>query len=757
MQLDAPITTTQTQAEAMCTDITANTIAAFPVIERPYEGGSSGNSNDNNNNEVMIQDEMGHNSDPFNTDSTNSNNKYSPGTASYIAKITGYISKTINTDNINNNNTMNIQYIYVNNRPVDLPKINRLLNEIWLKYTLKSRTSISYILNFTLPTHTYDVNMSPNKREIVLLYEVDIINWMRITINRLYSETTHGVFLMNNNNLNNYDMLGNKGSSSDNMFDFKNSNKDNVHNATPNISSHPTTTTTCTDVAYTNTSATTDTSTALQPTSSTSQPTAECLLVENNNNNINLSSQITIQNTDCDLDNDKSVNVINFDLNSPHIPRLNQSAAHREGSGDLTDLTQSASGRSGGGDVITDLTHLTHIDLIRDIDIEEYNNNEYENNGGIDEDVDDVYTSNNDDINDNKGKNSMSSDKAFLNTELPLSSSSSSSVVWMDEPEVIIMTPPTESISTHIHPSADEAASYQSNNSNDNNTVGEKRKYSYNNTDENSNTTAHKSIRLYDNNSTSYNSIDDTSTSHTDTRANKSIKLIDSISNCIPAPTSSSSSSYPTIREIWANCHLTYANNNSIDNSSNSSGINAYTNSILKSCTDNTTSLLHYINTHTAHTTLNTGYTHSHFSTLEFWFPDTTDTTNNTDTATHTDSLYNNNDAYTANNTAHIATGSTEAVVADIMALFSATFATTDATTTAHNDATATTNGTSFDMTIIPIDEEQGVTAATSEEGVTAATSAVAREPLYTLKTISKKVCKYILPYNKLCFYLSDS
>ena len=714
MQLDAPTTTNTAKTQATCIDNTTTT-----TIERSDEGCISSNSNDN---ELIPEDDsmrganeyITHNSDPTtictqpDTSSNSANNKGSPGTALYIAKITGYISKTINTDTTTNttthtnNNTMNIQYIYVNNRPVDLPKINRLLTEIWLKYALKSHTNISYILNIHLPTYTYDINMSPNKREIVLLYENDILNWMRITINRLYSETTHGVFLMSNNNLNNYDMLGNKGSSSDNMVDFKNSNKDNVHNATPNISSHPTTTTTCTDVAYTNTSATTFTSTALQPTSSTSQPTAECLMVENNNNNINLSSQITIQNTDCDLDNDKSVNAINFDLNSSYIPRLNQSAARR------------------GGDVITaDLTHLTHIDLIHDIDKEEYNNN-YEYNNGEDEDV---YTSN----------SNMSRDKGNISntlyTELP-SSSSSSSVVWMEESEVVIMTPPT----THTQPvdrqiesesitdstaailtSADASGTYTNNTSSssiDNNIVGEKRKHSYNNTDELSNTTAHKSIKLDDNSSTS-----------------------------------SSSSSATATREIWSRYQPIDENNNTNSNSNSntttySNDSNSYTNNILQSCTNNATSLLHYINTHTTHTnnthvnSNTSGSTCPHFSTLDFWFPDT-------DFATNTDSLYNNNEAYIANNTAHIATGSTDAVVADIMALFSATSPATTNTTTATTAASS-----KVDMTQIPRDEqgpamsEEGVTAATSES-VTAATSVVAEEPLYTLKTISKEVCKY--------------
>ena len=748
MQLEAPTTTTTAQTLARGTDTTN--------IERPDDDGSS--INHHNDKMAMEEDEIGHNSDPTTAtytqpDATNkSTNEGSPGTASYIAKITGYISKTINTNtttthtnnnNTTTNNTMNIQYIYVNNRPVDLPKINRLLNEIWLKYTLKSHTNISYILNIYLPTYTYDINMSPNKREIVLLYEIDILNWMRITINRLYSETTHGIFLMNNNSLIN---------NSDNMLNNTSSNKNDIQKVSTNKSSYASTTNTTTDdAAGINTSAAIVSSTIQQQsTSCTSQPTAEYPMDENNRLNLS-SSQTTIQNFDCD---DKSG--VNFGVISPYIPRLTQSTVR----GSV----------SGGCDVITstDLTHLrdlTHIDLIHDIDREykqEYNNNhngEYDCDNNIEEEEaeDDVYTnnSNNNDV--------SSSSNDILYTELP---SSSSSVVWMEEPEVIIMTPsithtqptgcqidsePVTDNTAVIHPSADETGTYTSGNSSDNNKVGEKRKHTYNNTDDNNNTTANKSIKLNDNN--------------------------------IPTPASSSFSSYtgyPSTREIWSNYPSTSTNNNNSD----SYNYTSYTtNNILESCTNDATSLLHYIHTHTNHTltnahtnntnlSSNTGYTHSHFSTLDFWFPDTTTTA-----TTMTDHLYNKNEAYTSNNTVTIATGTTtDSVVADIMALFSATSPATTDTTAATATAT-TTNSTSsnIDLTRLFEDDEQGpatseegvtaatseedvtaatseedVTAATSEEGVTAATSeegvtaestSVVEEPLYTLKTISKEVC----------------
>ena len=709
MQLEAPTTnTTQTPTQLTCTDNTTTTAA--PVIERPDDGGSRINENNicnssssSNDKVVMEEDEIGQNSDPtapsytqHDTTNNRTNNKGSPGTASYIAKITGYISKTINTDNsahtnnnYNNNNTMNIQYIYVNNRPVDLPKINRLLNEIWLKYTLKSRTSISYILNLYLPTHTYDINMSPNKREIVLLYEIDIIDWMRITINRLYSETTHGVFLVSNNNNNNNNLINN-----DNMLNntSNSSNKNDIHKVRTNKSSHISTITiTTTDSIKT----TTDPSSTIQqqPTSSTSLLISNgCPKDDNSNQHLILSSQTTNTTTQnmMDIIND------NRDDNFGLISSYNS-------------LKQ--------GDVITtDLTHLTHIDLIHDIDKEEAYNN-YEYNNGEDEDV---YTSN----------SNMSNKDNIVYTELQPSSSASSSVVWMEESEVIIMTPPTthtqpvdrqidsESIvdsTAVIHPSAvASAGTYTSNtssNSIDNNIVGEKRKHTpYNNTDENSNnTTAHKSIKLSDNSSTS-----------------------------------SASSSSTATREIWSNYQPIDENNNTHSNSNSntttySNDSNSYTNNILQSCTTNATSLLHYIHTLTTHTHTNKV---SHFSTLDFWFPGTTP---HTDSATHTVSLYdNNNEAYTASNTAEIATGNTDSVVADIIALFSAipASATTPSPTAVHTDAVTatatTTNGTSLDMAHVNTDEEQG--PATSEEGVTAATSAV-EETLYKLKTISKEVC----------------
>ncbi|KAI3652419.1 hypothetical protein MP228_002744 [Amoeboaphelidium protococcarum] len=69
------------------------------------------------------------------------------------------------------------QYFYVNRRPVHLPKIARLLNEVWKSQYPQSYPC--YVLMFTLPANSYDVNVTPDKRQILLHNEQQILQWLR--------------------------------------------------------------------------------------------------------------------------------------------------------------------------------------------------------------------------------------------------------------------------------------------------------------------------------------------------------------------------------------------------------------------------------------------------------------------------------------------------------------------------------------------------------------------------------------------------
>ena len=56
------------------------------------------------------------------------------------------------------------QYLYVNGRPVDFPRLSRLLNEQYRAATARSECFPVAFVDVRAPTHTYDINVTPDKR-----------------------------------------------------------------------------------------------------------------------------------------------------------------------------------------------------------------------------------------------------------------------------------------------------------------------------------------------------------------------------------------------------------------------------------------------------------------------------------------------------------------------------------------------------------------------------------------------------------------
>ncbi|KAJ1279757.1 hypothetical protein BS78_04G179800 [Paspalum vaginatum] len=77
------------------------------------------------------------------------------------------------------------QFFYVNGRPVDMPKVTKLVNELY-----KSSNAKQYpvaILDFRIPTTSYDVNVAPDKRKIFFSSESLILQSLREAVESLYS------------------------------------------------------------------------------------------------------------------------------------------------------------------------------------------------------------------------------------------------------------------------------------------------------------------------------------------------------------------------------------------------------------------------------------------------------------------------------------------------------------------------------------------------------------------------------------------
>lgn len=85
----------------------------------------------------------------------------------------------------------------INGRPVDLPNISRLVADVWKSFDSEGGRRPACILAFTLPNHSYDVNLSPDKRQVMLTEEPAILALIREGLSKLWAEQSEGKFEAN--------------------------------------------------------------------------------------------------------------------------------------------------------------------------------------------------------------------------------------------------------------------------------------------------------------------------------------------------------------------------------------------------------------------------------------------------------------------------------------------------------------------------------------------------------------------------------
>ncbi|XP_074278976.1 DNA mismatch repair protein PMS1 [Silene latifolia] len=100
-------------------------------------------------------------------------------------RVEGFVSKS---GNGSGRNMGDRQFFYVNGRPVDMPKVSKLVNELYR--SANSRQYPIVILNFIVPSMAYDVNVTPDKRKIFFSDEVSILHSLREALGTIYSATS---------------------------------------------------------------------------------------------------------------------------------------------------------------------------------------------------------------------------------------------------------------------------------------------------------------------------------------------------------------------------------------------------------------------------------------------------------------------------------------------------------------------------------------------------------------------------------------
>lgn len=97
-------------------------------------------------------------------------------------KVEGFLSKP---GNGSGRNLGDRQYFFVNGRPVDMPKVSKIVNELYR--CANSKQYPIAIMNFVVPARVCDVNVTPDKRKIFFSDEGSLLKSLREALVKIYS------------------------------------------------------------------------------------------------------------------------------------------------------------------------------------------------------------------------------------------------------------------------------------------------------------------------------------------------------------------------------------------------------------------------------------------------------------------------------------------------------------------------------------------------------------------------------------------
>jgi len=87
------------------------------------------------------------------------------------------------------------QFFYVNGRPVDLPKFSKTMNELYRAFASTTSGAANQcpfaVLDFRMPPDAYDVNVTPDKRKVLLHDEDGVLRAARAAIEAVYAPSRY--------------------------------------------------------------------------------------------------------------------------------------------------------------------------------------------------------------------------------------------------------------------------------------------------------------------------------------------------------------------------------------------------------------------------------------------------------------------------------------------------------------------------------------------------------------------------------------
>lgn len=106
-------------------------------------------------------------------------------------RITGHISRPASGQG---RQTPDRQMFFVNSRPCGLPQFAKAFNEVYKSYSAYDTSSSPFIFaNIELDTHLYDVNVSPDKRTILLHDQARMLENLKTALTTLFEDQDYTV------------------------------------------------------------------------------------------------------------------------------------------------------------------------------------------------------------------------------------------------------------------------------------------------------------------------------------------------------------------------------------------------------------------------------------------------------------------------------------------------------------------------------------------------------------------------------------
>ncbi|KAK4962389.1 ATP-binding mismatch repair protein [Elasticomyces elasticus] len=83
------------------------------------------------------------------------------------------------------------QMFFVNSRPCQLPQVSKAINEVYKSFNVSQSAFI--FANLIMDTHAYDVNVSPDKRTIMLHDQTALLESLKAALTEMFDQTDHTV------------------------------------------------------------------------------------------------------------------------------------------------------------------------------------------------------------------------------------------------------------------------------------------------------------------------------------------------------------------------------------------------------------------------------------------------------------------------------------------------------------------------------------------------------------------------------------